>query len=58
MTWVTPSGAIVNDAGQLIALPPTAQIATTTIPIKQSPYVSKVYLKTNYIGFYPHYNHN
>lgn len=37
MNWVTPSGAIVNDAGQLISAPPvnfTVKPATTTVAIK------------------------
>lgn len=37
MTWVTPSGAVVNDAGQLISAPPvsfTVKPATITVTIK------------------------
>lgn len=37
MNWVTPSGAIVNDAGQLISAAPmsfTVKPVTTTVAIK------------------------
>lgn len=37
MTWMTPSGAVVNDAGQLVSAPPvsfTVKPAITTVTIK------------------------
>lgn len=54
MTFVTPSGAIVNELGQLISAPPAA---TTTVSVKHSTYESKVYQKPVYITFSSFYNY-